>query len=256
MTFVRSIRAAFIFLTRIPLGGFPYSRAEWRWSSAHFPLVGLVLGALLGAFWQLGYPWLGPWLTACFVTACSMLLTGAFHEDGLADTADALGGAYDRENILRILKDSRVGSFGAAALCLALIWRVAALAQLGHWGLPALICTQSWARLGPILLMRLLPYVSDDDAAKSRRVSRAGWPQVGIAFGWSLLAGIILLALYPGIAPMLMLCALLIIVITLLCLWRFRARLGGITGDFLGAAEQLGECAGLSSFTIAQQFYD
>ena len=96
------------FLTRIPVGTLPGSETVWRWSSAWFPLVGALLGALLSLVW-LGTLRAGEPVAACLVVTASLWITGAFHEDALADTADALGGASDREQISRILKDSRIG---------------------------------------------------------------------------------------------------------------------------------------------------
>ena len=115
---LRGIRAAFVFMTRLPLGGFPYRAADWRWANAYFPLVGMVVGALASATWLLCAP-LGTWPAALAAVTASVLVTGAFHEDGLADSADALGGGIDeRERVLEILKDSRLGTYGTTALVL------------------------------------------------------------------------------------------------------------------------------------------
>src|SRR5206468_2954946 len=108
--FLRGGRAAVTFLTRVPVGGFPFTAKEWRWCSAWFPLVGAGVG--MGAAvvcWATQAA--GPWVSAVLAIAASLLITGAFHEDGLADTADALGGSPvgDREKIFEILKDSRIG---------------------------------------------------------------------------------------------------------------------------------------------------
>ncbi len=270
-TVLRGVRAAFVFMTRVPVGGFPYSAEEWRWASAWFPLVGLVLGTICAAVWWLVAP-LGPWVAAMTVLVVSILLTGAFHEDGLADTADALGGAYDREKIFVILKDSRVGAFGALAVVISIAFRLVLLAQLGG-AAPgdaapaavlaaapaALLLAHCLARVGPVWLMVAIPYVSDA-AAKSRQVTRAGAAQgvfataIGAAGtgvvvaaglsagggGWGLIAGINATAALAAFAAMAL--------ATALCGWRFRARAGGVTGDFLGAAEQVNEIVIL--FTI------
>src|SRR5262249_2889454 len=118
----------------------------------------------------------------------SMLLTGAFHEDGLADTADALGGAYDRARLFEILKDSRIGSFGAAAIVLSIGARAAFYADLGPacaWALPPSACA---ARVGAVWLLATLPYATPT-GAKSRAVAHAGAAQVAVASGWLALAG-------------------------------------------------------------------
>ncbi|MDE2806329.1 MAG: adenosylcobinamide-GDP ribazoletransferase [Gemmatimonadota bacterium] len=246
-TALRGARAAFVFMTRVPVGGFPYSAQEWRWASAWLPLVGLVLGIVCAGVWWLAAP-MGPWVAAITVLVASILLTGAFHEDGLADTADALGGAHDRAKIFVILKDSRVGAFGALALIVSIAFRLVLLAQLTGAAPSALLLAHCLARVGPVWLMVAMPYVGDA-AAKSRQITRAGPAQgvlatatgVAVAMGVALAGGAIdstaALAAFAAMA-----------LATAFCGWRFRARAGGLTGDFLGAAEQVNEIVIL--FTI------
>lgn len=240
---MRGCRAAFIFLTRFPIGGFPFSRDDWRWSTAYFPFVGAALGLLQATLAAILLPHLGAASTALFVVGASMMMTGAFHEDGLADSADGLGGAYDREKLFVILKDSRIGTFGAAALFVGLGLRVTLLVSLGEAMPLALLLTQCAARTPPIWLMRMLPYVTADGEAKSRLVARAGRAQTFVATFWptALVAG----AVYHGaLAPSRALAlGIAMVVVALVCAWRFRARAGGLTGDFLGATEQVGEVA-------------
>lgn len=246
-TALRGARAAFVFMTRVPVGGFPYSAADWRWASAWLPLVGLVVGTVCAAVWWLAAP-LGPWVAAITVLVASILLTGAFHEDGLADTADALGGAHDRAKIFVILKDSRVGAFGALTLVVSIAFRLVLLAGLAGVAPFALVLAHCLARLGPVWLMVAMPYVTDS-AAKNRQITRAG-PAQGVlatATGVAVAGGVVLagdainatdaLAAVAGMA-----------LATALCGWRFRARAGGLTGDFLGASEQVNEIVIL--FTI------
>jgi adenosylcobinamide-GDP ribazoletransferase len=238
---VRGFRAAFAFLTRIPVGGFPYSEDDWRWSIAHFPLVGAVLGLLQAALAAVLLPHVGAVPTAFLVLGFALLLTGAFHEDGLADSADALGGAYDRERIFVILKDSRIGTFGAAALFVALGLRVALLVALGSSMPVGLLLSQAVARTPPIWLMRVLPYVSTDASSKSRLVVRARTLQVVVATIWSvvLLGAVVGLQLIEAARALALLATLA--ASTFVAGWRFHVRAGGITGDFLGATEQLAE---------------
>lgn len=240
--FVRGARAAFVFLTRIPVGGFPYARDDWQWASAHFPLVGGVLGALVGAVACALQP-LGALSAAFIALGVSMMLTGAFHEDGLADTSDALGGAFDREKLLLILKDSRIGTFGGCALVFSIGTRAALIARLGMdawWALALVGCA---ARVGPIWQMVMIPYVSTQDA-KSRDVTRARAPQGWVATAW---LGIALLCVHRVCAPARMVWLVgLLMLVTAVASFRFLRRAGGITGDFLGATEQLCEIAGLA----------
>ena len=181
---ISACRAAFFFLTRIPVGGFPYTPEAWRWSSGWFPFVGLVIGTAMAAVW-LAVAGAGVLPAAALVTAVGMLLTGAFHEDGLADTADALGGVVDREKVFEILKDSRIGAFGAACLFITLLLRISLLARLGELApatVPALIIlSQCLARTPPVWLMATIPYVTMDETSKSKLVTRAGYGQAWLA---------------------------------------------------------------------------
>ena len=241
---LRGIRAAFVFMTRVPVGGFPYRREDWTWAAAHAPLVGLVLGAILGGLDRVLLP-LGALPAALFVMGASLLLTGAFHEDGLADTSDALGGGHDTSGVLAILKDSRIGTFGGAALVVSIAGRAALLAQLGPAGLWALPLVGCAARVAPIWLMARLPYVTAADA-KSRDVASGGLPQAIVATLWFVAAaGVAMESALVTVARVSIL-AIVAIVVTLVTGWRYMRRAGGITGDFLGATEQLGELAALA----------
>lgn len=250
---LRGVRAAFVFLTRIPLGGFPYSADEWRWASAHFPFVGAALGAVACGVFRLLEP-AGAWVAATTSIAVSLLLTGAFHEDGLADTADALGGGSDRARVLAILKDSRIGAFGAVALVIALLMKTALWVRLGPSAPVAILVGQTASRVGPVWLMVTLPYVTDPESAKSAALTRTGVAQAIIATLW---LGALLTALAAlGWMHRLELrpCAfglLAAALATALCGWRFQRRVGGITGDFLGAAQQISELAMLLAWARA-----
>jgi len=239
---LRGARAAFAFLTRVPVGGHPYAETELAWASAQFPLVGLVLGGILAALHRLLWP-VGPLADAALVVAASLLLTGALHEDGLADTTDALGGTHDRARVLEILKDSRVGTFGACALLVSVVARVTLLAQLGRsaaWALPLVGCS---ARVGPVWQMVALPYVSGAHA-KSRLIVRATLPKALTASAWFAAAAAALFARHLLSGQRLAVLAAALAAVTLVTSWRYARRLGGITGDFLGATEQLCELTG------------
>jgi adenosylcobinamide-GDP ribazoletransferase len=240
--FFRGIRAAFFFLTRIPVGGWPYSPADWKWSAAHFPFVGALLGVAVGSVARACSP-LGALAAALVALVASLMLTGAFHEDGLADTADALGGGATREKVFIILKDSRIGSYGASALVLSLTLRAALIAAL----LPNTVFALAWsmgaARVGPIWLMAAIPYAGDEAASKSTDLRKTTVWQALVATGWMLVVGALgwrfghlsLAKEAAGVA--------LCIGFTWLSGYRYVRRVGGITGDFLGATEQLCEAS-------------
>jgi adenosylcobinamide-GDP ribazoletransferase len=242
---IRAVRAAFVFLTRIPVGGFPYVANEWAWAPAHFPLVGAVVGGLAGLVDRALLP-AGGLAAAILALAFSMLLTGAFHEDGLADTSDALGGAYDREKVLSILKDSRVGSFGAAALVVSIAGRAALLAELGLRAPVALIIASGGARLAPVWMMALLPYAQDRAEVKSRHLTGVRIPQALVASTWvAVTLGASAAAIDLSFARIAVLVTIWALV-GLVTSWRYVRRVGGLTGDFLGATEQIGELAALA----------
>jgi adenosylcobinamide-GDP ribazoletransferase len=242
---VRALRAAFVFFTRIPVGGFPYREADWKWAAAHAPFVGLVLGAALGQL-ERGLLPLGPLPAAVLAIAVSLLLTGAFHEDGLADTSDALGGGYNVERVQVILKDSRIGTFGGTALVVSIAGRAALLARLDQavvWAFPLVFCA---ARVGPIWLMACMPYVTNEDTAKSRDLTRAGLAQAAVASAWLALVALALVHSGHLIAERAVALVALLTLVTVLSGWRYWVRARGITGDFLGATEQLCELAALA----------
>jgi adenosylcobinamide-GDP ribazoletransferase len=229
---LRGARAAFVFFSRLPVGGFPYRASDWHWAPAHLPLVGAVVGAGSAAVFA-GAAWLGlgPLLRAVLALAAAAWLTGALHEDGLADSADGLGGGRDAAHVLAIMKDSRIGSYGGVALVVALLVRVAAIG------------VHAAARVAPVWLLCALPYVNDRADAKSHGLARTQPIHAAVALGWSALAsGLgVWLGGWPWHAALLASVAPLALVPVLGRY--FRRRVGGVTGDLLGAAEQLGELA-------------
>jgi adenosylcobinamide-GDP ribazoletransferase len=239
---VRGARAAFVFFSRLPVGGFPYREGDWHWAPAHLPLVGAVVGAGSAAVFALA-SWLGlgPWLGACLALGASLWLTGALHEDGLADSADGLGGGSDRERVLAIMKDSRIGTYGAAALFVALLARTAALGELQASAWFAIVAVHVTGRVAPVWLLCALPYVNARADAKSHALVWSRPVHGAVALGWCALA----LTLGVGLAWLpwrAALAALLVpVVLTPPLAGYFRRRVGGVTGDLLGASEQIAE---------------
>ncbi len=255
MNGVRHFLLALQFFTRIPVTGrlaawVGYSPQMLRASAGHFPGVGWVVGLIAAAVFGLGLAGLhgpmGALAAAVLATAATVWATGGFHEDGLADTADGLGGSSQRERALAIMKDSRIGSFGALALWLALGLKAALLATLAGQGVTAatasLLAAHVLSRLAPLFLIRRLPHVGDSATSKSKPLADA-LPRGALAAGlaWSVPAVLLLLAvqgLLHGLAALLMGAAV--------TAWMFRLlrrRLGGFTGDGLGATQQLCELA-------------
>lgn len=252
--FVRHFLLALQFFTRIPVTGrltawVGYSPAMLRASAAHFPGVGWVVGGLtafvLWALLALLPPGLASlWVAAVLSTVFSVLLTGAFHEDGLADLADGLGGSGERERALDIMKDSRIGSYGAIALVLVLLTKISLLAMLAQGGgwlaVVALFAAHVTSRMVPLLVIRTLPHVGDTPRSKSKPLAD-NLSDAGLLVGlvWWLLAMALSWWLLPG-APWVE--AVLAALVGLAWMWRLlRRRLQGFTGDGLGATQQVSE---------------
>ena len=237
---LHAFRASFTFLTRIPVGGFPYPPKTWEWISIWFPLVGGLLGAMYAAIWM-GLDGHSDPTRAIIVVTIGLLVTGGFHEDGLSDSVDALGGAYDRENVMRILKDSRVGAFGALALIVAVMLKVSLLVDLGVLAPAGLVLGQSLSRALPVMQLGLQPYARrDDPQSKSRDVARSGRVQALIAAGWTAAIAWGAFAWGVPMAGILGSLAAMLAVGVVLGVY-FQRRAGGLTGDFMGALQQVSE---------------
>ena len=254
--FLRHYLLALQFFTRIPVTGrlaqwVGYTPAMLRASAAHFPGVGWLVGALVAGVSALllmalpPSPYV-PLVVAVLGTAAGVWLTGAFHEDGLADVADGLGGAPERERALLIMKDSRVGAFGALALVLMLLAKVSVLALIGSIS-EDLMCLGLFAahvvsRALPLVLIRAMPHVGDDATTKSKPLAdQISGSSLAIAFLWSMGA---LALVYFADDGMNLIAPVLGAVLALLWMWRlFWRRLQGFTGDCLGATQQVCELA-------------
>ena len=240
---LHAFRASFTFLTRIPVGGFPYPPDTWKWITIWFPLVGLILGAISVGLWWVLPASVSFFSQAIIIVGIGMLLTGGFHEDGLGDTADALGGAYDREGVLRILKDSRIGAFGALAIFVVVLLRISLLADLAHEMWLGLLLGQSLSRAFSVLQLALVPYARrDDEKSKSRDVAISGPIQALSAIFWIVIISVGAAFLGASLGSIVTIIAACLLVLTVLS-WRFYQRIGGITGDFLGCTQQLSEVA-------------
>jgi adenosylcobinamide-GDP ribazoletransferase len=239
---LRGMRAAFAFASRVPVGGFPYAERDWHWAAAHLPLVGIVVGALSAATLELARRiGLGPLLAATLALLASIMLTGAFHEDGLADAADGLGGAHGGKSALEIMKDSRIGAYGGIALGLSLLVRVAAVSELPSGGWFALVYVHCAARIGPVWLLASEPQLGSAEGTKIRGLLSTQARHVIVAVGWGAACAAL------GVAAQLLswraACAVMLALAltTAACARYFRRAVGGINGDLLGATEQVGE---------------
>lgn len=240
---LRDVALAFALLTRLPVPHLPdkafagQARAAWA-----FGLVGAVVALLAGTAGLLALGLGLPGAAAAgLVLAVQIVITGAMHEDGLADAADGLWGGWSRERRLEIMRDSAIGTYGVLALILSLGLRWVSLgALLAGGGIAPLIAAAAVSRGLMPALMTALPHARDDGL--SRSVGAPGWPVSAVAAGLALA-----IALMAGggaaIVPITLGCAGAALVALIA-----RARIGGQTGDILGATQQAAETAMLLGF--------
>ena len=246
------------FFTRVPIPRWVGFEPWWLHACArHFPLVGFVIGAVATAVLWAGHALFTPAVAVLLSMAASVVLTGAFHEDGWADTCDALGGAVGRERALVIMKDSRIGSYGAVGLVLMLGLKAAAtLALPPAWAVAAVLLAHTASRFAPVLLIRFLRYGGDLEHAKAKplaqQISALG---LSVAALWVLLLAVCLVAWRPAWWMAVCASVLSAAVGVLWCARWFQQRLGGYTGDTLGASQQITEVLILLSWVAAHRWF-
>ncbi|HEX6113175.1 MAG TPA: adenosylcobinamide-GDP ribazoletransferase [Geminicoccaceae bacterium] len=233
---VHDCKVALAFLTRLPVAPEPAAHgASLAASVVMFPVVGALIGLLGGVAYALASLGLPPWPAATVALATTIWLTGALHEDGLADVADGFGGGRTREDKLRIMRDSRIGSYGALALVLALLARAGALAALA---MPtevaaALVAAGAVSRAALAPVMTMLPAARADGLAAG-----AGRPHALRAGAAVLVAALIAVAVLGEAAgPALLAGAGAAFGVA----WLAGRQIGGHSGDVLGAVQQLTE---------------
>lgn len=256
MSFLRQYLIAIHFFTRVPMRG---AVAQWvdfgpqtlRASAAHFPGVGLMVGLVACTVFALlevalpGSPY-SSLVAAVAATAATVLLTGAFHEEGLTHVADGLAGRIEGDKALELNTRPRLGAGGALALILALLAKVALLAVLAGQSpaavLAALLAGHVVSRFWPLLLMRTLPYTGDASTAAGKPLADPiDSRTLAIAAGWCVLPLANALLVQPAAFTIV---ALLLSGLALLSMQRlFARRLKGFTADCVGATQQVCEIA-------------
>jgi len=240
MRAVESPLAAVAFLTRIPVGRLAeVDGAAVRRSAPLFPLVGGAIGALGGVVVDLAAGPLPPLAAAALGLGVVALVTGGLHLDALADTADGLGGTT-KERRLEIMRDHAIGSFGAVALVVVLVFQASLLAsESSAWSaLAAAAACGRWAALPPAAFL---------PAARTEGTALSSLSAASVALG--LLAACIVAVGVRGVDG---LAAVAAAALTALLLGAFfRRRLGGVTGDTLGATSELAQAAALAALVLA-----
>lgn len=228
------------FMTRLPIPvARVYTPARFAASIRYYPAVGVLIGAMVAAIYFAALQVFAPLVAVLLSTVCGLLITGAFHEDGLADTFDGIGGGTTPEHALEIMKDSRIGVYGMLALSLVLATKVAAITMLtGNTAIIALVVAHGLSRLSSVVVISSSRYVRSEGTGKP---TAEGAGAVGLAM--ALLTGLICVALlYFLVSPVASLCALAGLASGhILIRLFFERKLGGYTGDCLGATQQVSE---------------
>ncbi|MEI4260353.1 adenosylcobinamide-GDP ribazoletransferase [Roseovarius sp. D0-M9] len=240
-TYIDDIHGVLGLLTRLPLSGAPIRGAEAAWA---YPVAGALVGLIGGLIGLLAH-WCGlpSALAALMALAAQVVVTGAMHEDGLADSADGLWGGWTRARRLEVMKDSHIGAYGVLALILSIAARWSALWLMfqidAGWALAAMITAGAVSRAAIPALMWALPHARGAGLSHGtgRPTARICGAAVGIAAGAALL-----LVGWSAFGAVFW-AALVVITIALIA----KAKIGGQTGDTLGAVQQLAEIAVLLS---------
>ncbi|MDD4928943.1 MAG: adenosylcobinamide-GDP ribazoletransferase [Gallionella sp.] len=246
---LRLFLSAIQFFTRIPVPAWVgHSAQQLNQAARYFPMAGAVVGLFCAAVLWLTALVLPLQLSVVLSMTTGILMTGAFHEDGLSDFADGLGGGYTREKALAIMKDSSIGAYGAISLIMVLLLKYQALVALcgSHswlFAAAALIAAHAISRLMATSLMLTQDYIRDDNSARAKPAAQRISPA---SFAIALFTGLITLSLLfaAGAHTTSIFAAVFSALLMRVYLgWRLQKRLGGYTGDCLGAVQQLTELA-------------
>lgn len=212
-----------------------YSPELLNRASRYFTLVGWLLGGLVALVFSATNYLFSDSISLWLAMAFSLLLTGAFHEDGLADTADGFGGAFAREKKISIMKDSRIGTYGASALIMALLGKYLLLAENSQIAVSVCIA-YALSRAVAASLVFDMRYVADDDGSKSKALANN---QSKTDLAMLLLTGLPVFFLLDWRTAVMIIAALFLVRVAAKIY--FQKQIGGYTGDCLGAAQQVSE---------------
>jgi adenosylcobinamide-GDP ribazoletransferase len=244
---LRACVAAFTFLTRLPVSQFAeHDASDLPAATAYFPAVGLVVGLIGGLVYLVASFFWPPLIAVILSVAATVLSTGAFHEDALADSLDGFGGGWTHAQVLSIMKDSRVGSYALVGVVLALATKVAVLTDISASSVGAvaraLVAGHVLGRWSSVPLIWRWPYVRPTEDGER---PSAGRPFAASVTGARLFAATVFSLVVVGVTLEWRALAVCVVAagVTWLSGQYFNRRIGGITGDALGAANQLVELA-------------
>ena len=228
------------FMTRLPVSrGVKYSPDALANSAVFFPAVGLLIGAGGAALYSLLSPYTTRDVAVVLILVYLVTITGGLHEDALGDAADGFGGGREKDHILAIMRDSRIGSFGALAITLSLLARFVFLTNLAPGKFVGfLIAGQVLGRWTALPLAFFLPSARDIEASQGKLIAHK-ITAISFALGTLLALAIVAIALRSAAIP----ASLIALLVAAISGFYYRRRIGGITGDCLGATNQLTEIA-------------
>jgi adenosylcobinamide-GDP ribazoletransferase len=244
---------ALMFMTRLPVGkGYVFRSQDLPRSAVYFPIVGVMIGLLGGLVLLCAEPFFPPVIAVLFCMGTTVLVTGALHEDGLADAMDGLLGGQEPRQRLEIMRDSRLGSYGAVALWFSLTAKAFVLTSLLEEGVlkavTALIVAQGLGRAATVVLLFSHPYVRSDQSKASPFGNAVTLKEALLALIFPVLLSFVLLGNK----------SVLILIAAAAGTWAagryFQKKIGGITGDCLGAASQLIELVCYLSLAVRLPF--
>ena len=244
----RYLLTAIIFFTRIPIKFIDFDETDLSKATQYLPLVGILVGIVGALVFKVSDILLPLEVAVLLSMAVTILLTGAFHEDGLADTADGLGGGWTKEQVLAIMVDSRIGSYGAIVLVMTLLIKYQALSYQTAALLPiSFIAGHALSRLCAVLVMFTQNYVKVEGKSKSL-ATQLNISELIVATFFGLLP--------MAFLPMKFLAAL--VPVAIVWLWfsaKIKARIGGYTGDCLGAMQQFTEIVFYLGLLVSAAFF-
>ena len=229
------------FFTRIPVPTWvSFNKESLNKANRYFALIGILVGAISALIYALSLQILPVSVSIIFAMLTSILITGAFHEDGLADCADGLGGGWTIADKLKIMKDSNIGTYGAVTLVLTLLFKFTLLIELAKINanliIPALILAHCLSRVASASIIFTDNYVSESETSKSKSLAKNQSLNELLIL---IITGVFILIVTSTGASFSLIIGLIILRYLLALL--FRKQIGGYTGDTLGATQQVSE---------------
>jgi adenosylcobinamide-GDP ribazoletransferase len=252
---MKTFLTAIMFFTRIPCPSWVgHSENDLRASRQYLPIIGWIVGLFSAVAFICASLVFPENISVLISMAASILLTGAFHEDGFADVCDGFGGGYGRDQILSIMKDSRIGAYGAIGLIIILGLKYSFLVEIAYHGdvvfATSLISSHSLSRLASLIPLKTLQYVRDEKQSKSGAMTSA-----------TLRGSEMLVGAATGLAPVVLyLNPRVIVVVAMVCATEacmglyFKKSIGGYTGDCLGAIQQVCELVTYAGLLLLWRF--